>query len=157
MFKADETAKDLFRRLFLPVIFVTKVERIDKLEFGESLEIQADSKDIAETVLSLTFQFLNQCNVGTVLHVSTGNNLHFSLLQSKIKIEDTVLALANNEGRLLSCTISSAFELYSAFQTIENTYADRSLFLVLEALSPTLIAEKVFLNYLYDHRVINII
>lgn len=167
MIRADDNARAFFRRRLLPQVHFQQLERVDYIEYGESLEVQVDPKDISEAVLSLIFHFLISAENGRVYHFSTGDNLYYSLLQSGLDLSGSLAARADAEGRLQAGCVYSCQRLAEIFKFLSSEVPSSSgakckptapgtdgtgcttpgsyepTLVILEALSPVLIAEKV--------------
>ena len=79
MFKPDESARDLFRRKLLPSLDFKTIEKLENVQFGDVFEVQAESKNTAEVVLTLSHQFLISSTQGYLIHTSTGNSISYLL------------------------------------------------------------------------------
>ena len=162
MFRPDQTARNYLRQKLLPKIQFSQLDRPEHVDFGEVIEIQAEARDISESVLSLIFHFLIGAESGLVYHFSTADNLYHSLQQSKLDILDSPIAIADKEKRIKAKSVHSCKQLQDIFDYLRNpidahtnaaSTSTSSLeynipnyeptLLILESLSPILYAEKV--------------
>lgn len=119
--RSDETALSFFRRRLLPKVYFQKLERVDSVEYGQCLEVQVEPRDIAEAVLSLISHFLMSAPNGRVYHLSTGDNLYYSLQQSGLDLTGSSVMQASSDGRLLASCVYSCQQLAEFFKLIASS------------------------------------
>ena len=143
MFTYDETARNNIQSILFSKIFIGNLDKMDSLSFGDCLEIQVEANDISEATLSLIYYYLLGRSDGHIVHASCGDNLHYSLSQSKLDITGTDLQRADTEARLKAGVILNASELCDLFDDLAVRQPYFPTLLLLETLSPILYAEKV--------------
>ncbi|KAJ1410187.1 hypothetical protein B484DRAFT_435887 [Ochromonadaceae sp. CCMP2298] len=143
MFKPSESANDLFRRLNNQAFdFRVRPDRCERLVFGDILEVQAQPADIPEVVLGTAVDFAGQYEEGIIFHLSTGNNLYNSVLQSQIQLTSTALHRMHSEGRVKNVTTPSLLHLIAAIEFIKLSLQGEKALLLLEGLTSLFLVHR---------------
>ncbi len=126
-FSPDESASSLFKRSRVggsvftwDLITADRSIRKELFHFNEVVQIYAHPKDIQETQLDLLLSFLQgmgQLNA-LVVHVSTGNSLVSTLVQSG-ETENACISDMNRRGRLKCVSVNSLLQLYAVLDILQ--------------------------------------
>lgn len=156
MFRASETACDLFRRLHFPSLELVvdrarAKQKTESIPFGSCQEVLIKAKDVSEAVLDTIFQYLDAVPTGAIVHISIGNSLSMSLLQSKLDIANTPFGSAARDGRLKAVSVPTMAALIDVFSCLLESLQSTPCLVILEGLTPLIIAQKGTSSNLSTH------
>lgn len=146
--RADESANDLFKRLFHSdnLIFNFQLDRggskTRQFAFGDLVDFKCHHLEVHEVTLSLARQFADQFPDGLIVHISSSNNFFSSLKTFENDLCPNLRAMLES-GAVRSLSVFHVVELVSAIEMMRASLVQVKVLLVFESLGTVLRSAKV--------------